>query len=487
MNRMTAGLAAALSTAAVLAAGASAAQAGLTERLSSNRASVEITSEPAGTASIGVAVMSDLSGAGIKYLRIPASQTTYTPPAATPVVDLVANDSNYQPLGGWAGRLQTTPGGVTPSSIDDRLSADRTSVEVTAVPAGTASIEVAVMSNLSGVGVKYLRIPANQTSYRPPAGTPVVDLIAEDSSSNALGGWAGRLQTAQAEVVPPPPSSMVVSLNAGGWGVSNETSDLKGVVPVLRIDTVTGSEAAAYAAGGMKIIDDIHGPYNTAGIRALDARSWGSEAIARAKANSNIIAVELLNEPQNPYFWGSSAQGWANVEAYAAFVNTVAGMFAEAYPSGNGPKLLVSADGGFAGVQSWGAPLWAKLNQTARALAHPTVHPYGGTGERASSGLGNRARVSEAHALTSRSVWVTEVGWPTAVGQPPTGDSLQWTEAEQAANVASFTRWSRSLGYVEDVTLFQYRDYASNNFYGIETHAGARKQSYTTLQGLSHE
>jgi exo-beta-1,3-glucanase (GH17 family) len=117
------------------------------------------------------------------------------------------------------------------------------------------------------------------------------------------------------------------------------------------------------------------------------------------------------------------------------------------------------------------------------------VHPYGGTGvSQAQSALGNRALVTAAYNATGLPVYVTEVGWPTAVGQPPTGDSLQWTEQEQAENIYNFVDWARSTGYVNAVMIFTFRDYGTNNFYGIEQWSnpagpnGSLKPSYYALQ-----
>jgi hypothetical protein len=114
------------------------------------------------------------------------------------------------------------------------------------------------------------------------------------------------------------------------------------------------------------------------------------------------------------------------------------------------------------------------------------VHPYGGTGNRATSGQGSRDRVEGAHARTGKPVYVTEVGWPTPVGQSPTGDSLQWSEAEQAANITNFVAWAKATGYVADVTIFNYRDYGTNDWYGIESSSGRHKLSYAALAAFRH-
>ena len=99
----------ALTAMLTLAGGASAhAQASITDRFSVDHAAIEVTSEPTGTTEIHIAVMSDLAGDGLRYLNIPAAQMTYVPPAGEPVVDVQAFGQDGA-IGGWAGRLQTTP------------------------------------------------------------------------------------------------------------------------------------------------------------------------------------------------------------------------------------------------------------------------------------------------------------------------------------------------------------------------------------------
>jgi hypothetical protein len=78
-------------------------------------------------------------------------------------------------------------------------------------------------------------------------------------------------------------------------------------------------------------------------------------------------------------------------------------------------------------------------------------------------------------------VYVTEIGWPTAVGKPPTGDSQQWTEAQQAANITGFMQWASGTGYVPMVLYFNYVDYGTNDFYGIETKERKHKLGFAAL------
>ncbi|MCW3067426.1 MAG: hypothetical protein JWL67_51 [Solirubrobacterales bacterium] len=185
-------------------------------------------------------------------------------------------------------------------------------------------------------------------------------------------------------------------------------------------------------------------------------------------------AVELLNEPGNPYFWSDSS----NYAAYAALSRVVHAALEANFAPVNRPKLLLSYDGGFSGSE-YGRAIFA-----AGALADGvTVHPYGGKSNPAVSAEGHRERAVQAHNETGLPVYVTEIGWPTAVGQPPTGDSLQWTEAQQASNIVGFVHWARETKYVAMVVIFNYIDYGSNDYYGIERRDHSHKPSFAALAG----
>jgi hypothetical protein len=86
---------------------------------------------------------------------------------------------------------------------------------------------------------------------------------------------------------------------------------------------------------------------------------------------------------------------------------------------------------------------------------------------------------------SGKPVYVTEVGWPTAVGQPCTGDSQQWSEADQATNITNFITWAEGTGYVNMVMIFGLRDYGTNNWYGVERKDGTKKPSYAALHALA--
>lgn len=84
--------------------------------------------------------------------------------------------------------------------------------------------------------------------------------------------------------------------------------------------------------------------------------------------------------------------------------------------------------------------------------------------------------------MTGGPIYITEIGWPTAVGQPATGDSLQWTEAEQATNVTNFIAWCHDTGYVAEAVYFNYRDYGTNAWYGVVRSDGSHKPAYEALR-----
>jgi hypothetical protein len=312
------------------------------------------------------------------------------------------------------------------------------------------------MQNLAGAGVKYLNLPATQVLYTPPKEDPVVDMQAT-ASGKALGGWAGRLQTnpaareeaerkaaeeaklaeetarrkaeeaavlkaqeeaarRKAEEEATRAASMIVGVDTGGWGGSLLTEVVNGGIPYLRIQS--GAASAAYSAEPGHIASIA---FNGSGGPGANPATYSTEAVTLA-TRYHPLAIEVVNEPGNPVFWGSGAQ--TDQVEYARLLEAVHTAL-QSVPAASRPIELASFD-------------------------------------------------------------VTEVGWPTAVGQPPTGDSLQWTESQQASNITGFITWARSLGYVRMVIVFNGVDYGTNNWYGIETSARRHKLSYAAVAAASH-
>ncbi len=278
-------------------------------------------------------------------------------------------------------------------------------------------------------------------------------------------------------------SSMWTGVDAGGWP-SSFASDIAGAASTVRLENP--SNIAPWTAAGLKVIDDMSGPYNTGGVSAINATEWAEKAVAWYRANPQASAIEILNEPGNQWIgWGSSAGSQANAAAYDNLLKTVHEMFVANFGS-HYPALLASYDGG-EGPTTWGEEMWKADPNVGSYINGITMHSYGGTSSRSASALGSRQHIEQAHSQhPGIPIYITEVGWPTALGQAPTGDSLQWSELEQAANITGFITWAQSTGYIADVTIFNYRDYGSNDWYGIESASGQHKLSYAALAAFSH-
>jgi hypothetical protein len=271
---------------------------------------------------------------------------------------------------------------------------------------------------------------------------------------------------------------MWVGLNAGGWGPS-QYADVAGAVSYVRLDS--GSEKGCYTPGweGAAVtvaLCDMAGEYNGGGVKALNVEKVVGNAVGLVKANPKILALEVLNEPGNRAFWGSEAESSENAAAYARILKRVHEAFVADFGSA-APLILASYDGGN-GLRNWYEKMLATDPNVGSYIDGITIHSYSGTGP-----LGNRERTEEAHARTGMSVYITEFGW----------DSSQVTEAEQATDIYNFVMWARGQGYIAAVMDFGYRDYTNNapDMWGVETHEGRKKPSYTALheaalgQGLS--
>lgn len=278
----------------------------------------------------------------------------------------------------------------------------------------------------------------------------------------------------------PSPTGMIVGLDAGNYGTSG-AADVRDAVNTVRYDSERGVTALEnFKKAGLRIQMLFPGPYDKGGVCALNAAAWAAETLAFYKANTNPTqtpVIEALNEPGGTWFWGSNANSSANAACYRDLLRKTHDAFHAQYGE-SAPKILGTLDGsnGLSFGKAWLTSDWATY------VDGFIVHPYGGTGARTSSALGNRTLVESARAMTGGPIYVTEVGWPTAVGQPATGDSLQWTEAEQATNITNFIAWAHGTGYVAEVVYFNYRDYGSNAWYGIARSDGSHKPAYEALR-----
>ncbi len=296
---------------------------------------------------------------------------------------------------------------------------------------------------------------------------------------------------------------VAVGVNETGWGVPG-AQDVGSAFGWDRLDTTVGEAPSDFFDNGVKVDVLIPGcnnacgdgsgvGYSGNGVSEINPTTWAANALSYYQSNCNAStadcpAIEVLNEPGGDWFWGGNADSQTNASAYAVLLQDTWTAFHNQYGA-NSPKILASYDGGEAGSVAWGQAVWAANPSVGNYVDGVTVHPYGGTGDASQSALGNRGDITAANQQTNKPVWVTEVGWPTAVGQPATGDSLQWTEQQQADNIYNFVTWAKSTGHVAGIMYFGYRDYSTNDWYGLErwnqggsTVNGSKKPGWYALQ-----
>ncbi|MCW3020533.1 MAG: hypothetical protein JWN10_2841 [Solirubrobacterales bacterium] len=319
---------------------------------------------------------------------------------------------------------------------------------------------------------------ANPAEAAQPEEAPLAEAAKEEQEEEAEAAEAPQAQEAQRQARSAEPASgMWVGVNGGGWGPS-EPREMAPMVKYARLESGSAAEFESFQAAGIQVDYDDWGPYSPQGVSSIDATEYAERLVRVIEADPSIVSVEILNEPDGGWFWGSEASSRANAEAYARLLETVHRKVRARF--GRKRPLLLGA---FEEGSTWGDVWWNALAKK-KAVDGVVVHPYGGTGNRAQSASGNRAQVERAHAYTGKPVYVTEVGWPTATGFAPTGDSLQWPQTEQAANIYGFVDWARSTGYVGGVFIYGYHDAEVNgpSEYGVVTHAGVKKLGWTALK-----
>jgi len=282
------------------------------------------------------------------------------------------------------------------------------------------------------------------------------------------------------------PEGLTVGLDSGGWGAS-AFSDISGAVDAVRLTSkhATDAEVGAAASSGVTVASWVFG--TSGSIASIDPSGYAAEVVAlfkrygrggtfwKGREDLGGSAVEVLNEPGNQGFWSDPA----SYASYVKLLKAVHEALAASFPEAIRPKVLASWDGGEGPSGPFGLG-WAALGGLAYCDG-VTVHPYGGSQGQDGGALGGHLDVEKARALSGKPVYVTEIGWPTAVGQPSTGDSQQWTEAQQARNITNFIDWARDTEYVPMVIYFNYVDYGTNDSYGIERADRSHKLSYQAL------
>ena len=299
----------------------------------------------------------------------------------------------------------------------------------------------------------------------------------------------------------------------GGWGQTSADDMRAAGLTLNRMDASTasgGENPGTYITDGVQTIVIFPGAtpsggYSTSGVQSINISSWATGALTYYQANctqgiSECPAVEVLNEPDGSWYWGTGANSQANADAYAKLLQAVWTTFHNALGSA-APKILGYYSS--TSYSSWGSRVW---NNTADINVNNyvdgiTVHPYGGCktsngngGNDAlqanpdSSSLGDRNSVTAAHTATNKRVWITEVGWPTDPGAGcgpsggTSGDSEQWIQAAQASNIWAFVQWARQTGYVHAIIYYEYETGSGPADYGVVNRTTGKKLGWTALQ-----
>ncbi len=268
----------------------------------------------------------------------------------------------------------------------------------------------------------------------------------------------------------------IVGIDTGGWAGQLISELLSSGIGEFRVQQSAAVAVASQAPGHVASV--TFGEEGS--ISSINPTTYAAEVLAVA-TQAHPRTVEILNEPGGSWFW-KDAETAASYAAYAKLTRAVHEAL-QTLPAASRPAEICSWDGGRDGSNTFGRAIKAQ-----GALAYCdgiTVHPYGGSSGQDGGAGGNRAEVATAHSESGLPVYITEVGWPTALGQSSTGDSQQWSEAQQAENMSNFVSWAKSTGYVKMVVFFNAVDYGTNDAYGIETAARNHKQSYATLAALS--
>jgi hypothetical protein len=271
-------------------------------------------------------------------------------------------------------------------------------------------------------------------------------------------------------------AGFLLGVDAGRWG-GVHARDERRAANVVRL--TNPPRLTPWERVGLKVIADFNGPYSRGGVSSLDHAAYVAKVTDFVRQNPHVYAIEVLNEPAGPWFWGPGAYSSANCESYSRLLIEVHRSLA-AHFGARRPLELASWDGGYDSSNAWGEA-WSRNAAALAAVDGVTNHPYGGRGARSQAILGDRRLVEADEAVSHKPIYITEVGFPTGNNF---SDSLPYTEAEEAWAIGSFARWAKSTGYIAAVTFYNYRDARDGGGYGVESHRGRHKPAYAVLEHL---
>jgi hypothetical protein len=424
------------------------------------------------------------------------------------------------------------------SSIADRLSPAKTSIEVTSLPAGTEHVGLALMKNRRGDGLTYRSITVSESRrpYTPPVGYPVVDAQAwtgpRAGTGHAIGGWAGRLQTVPAgeesqaekerrerearekrereqrereerEHLEEPPHEEEPGSPGFEPGIDAETqpADFAGIstlhARLVRTEFQLNDPQLAQKIATVARLDAEHGAVLQP-LVTFDGRTPSSSEAkalgAVAQADHTLIKrIEFGNETSFGYQYGDGyrdASYQARARAYAVDVKEAA---EASRPYGVG--VLCQAEDGGSGSATWVNEMFAAVPALSSYVAGWVIHPYdNATSVAAKDGYGVPKMVRmvanlAAHGDTTIPIDSTEDGVPSDNGVTlNNGVHMTYQEAgESLARQVTELRAAAKSHPLRSFTVYQVRDQRPHGagtdhewYFGALTNSGGAKSAYTT-------
>lgn len=328
-------------------------------------------------------------------------------------------------------------------------------------------------TDLKGLVPSTLVNPDGSATMHLSGNTPV-DLLFTSSERQLIG-------SAFTQPLPlPPRGKMIVALDIGGWGGSLLAELAKAGIRHVRVNDGSVARALELAKAGLTPATiSVGGGANS--IAAINPQIYAQKILGAAEANPNCERIEVLNEPELEGDGKEFRAFLGLLKVSREAINTL--------PILQRPLLIAS----WAPTYNFGKG-WAALGGL-QYVDEVVVHAYGGSSGQHKGLEGARDLIKQAHEESAKPVAVTEVGWPTALArseggsaatrQPPTGDSQQWTEGQQAKAIPAFVQWAASTGYVSIAVYFNGVDYGTNNFYGIERLDQTHKPSFAALASVA--
>jgi len=499
-------------------------------------AGVDIVSVPAGTVSIHVAVMTDMQADGVEYTchgcslgnDLSPSTKTYTPPSSHLVVDMLALNSSGDGIGNWAGRVQTSSSVV--------IKAVGSSVDIVSVPPGTASIHVAVMTDMQADGAEYTchgcslgnDLSPTTKVFTPPSSHPVVDMLALNSSGNGFDSWAGRVQTGPSSTptptptatptptsTPPPPSGTIIGINdETGWGPATgnqpEAELVNAGIKWSRVgftypDTTLDCSGCATVAQDNALGVSLTGIINTSNTTALSSiapSAYAQYGLTLIRQNPTINLWEVGNEMYLKGCGNNNAGSYVCLADSVSYGKMYLALYNAVKDAGiSNVTLMFNAWGDYnSNLNPNGNPTWSqdannggwvrdavnKVPGLGPAIANEafSIHPYGPVDSFAPQDEVGTAAVVQQEQLAKSIIgsippfYITEYGvnqWGLSTSDCPGN-----VQGEQAYQVTAAYNVFIADSHVKGIWLYQTEDDGSGAW-GVINRDGSTRPSFNAL------